>query len=47
LNWVKAKGITTEAAYPYKGVEGTCKVKTGSFKVSAYTMLPAGDVDSL
>jgi C1A family cysteine protease len=37
FNFVKAKGITSESAYPYKGVKGTCKIATGSFKISGYT----------
>lgn len=40
MNWVKAKGITTEAQYPYVGVEGTCSQDSGAQKVSGFTMVP-------
>jgi len=31
MNWIKAKGITTESAYPYTAVEGACTADSGSF----------------
>jgi len=37
FKFVRDKGITSEAAYPYKGVKGTCTAATGSFKISGYT----------
>jgi len=44
-----AKGITTEAAYPYKGVDGSCK--KGNFPVgatiSSYTDVPSGQEGQL
>ena len=51
FNYVKAKGITTESAYPYTSgntrVTGTCKTVTVSlFKISGYTNV-AGNCDSL
>ena len=30
-------GLTTEAAYPYKGVKQTCQTSSGSYKNSGYT----------
>lgn len=47
MNYVKAKGITTEAAYPYTGVEGTCKTNTGAYHITSYTMLAAGSTTAL
>jgi len=42
------KGITTEASYPYKGVDGTCNksVKAAS-KITSFKDVPAGDETSL
>jgi len=37
FKYVKDHGITTEAAYPYKAVKGTCTTNTGAFKISGYT----------
>ncbi len=37
FKFVRDKGITTEAAYPYKAVKGTCAAATGAFKISGYT----------
>jgi C1A family cysteine protease len=34
FKYVKAQGITTEAAYPYKAVKGTCVTNSGAFKIS-------------
>jgi C1A family cysteine protease len=42
------KGITTEASYPYKGVDGTCqKGKTVASKITSFKDVPAGDETSL
>jgi len=35
LKWVKQNGITTEAAYPYKGKDGACTTKTGAYKIGS------------
>jgi C1A family cysteine protease len=40
FKFVRDKGITSEAAYPYKGVKQTCSAATGSFKISGYTDVP-------
>ena len=37
LNYVKANGITTEAAYPYAAKDQACKTQGGSFKISGFT----------
>lgn len=37
FKYVRDHGITTEAAYPYKAVKGTCVTNTGAFKISGYT----------
>jgi C1A family cysteine protease len=34
LKYIKANGVTTEAAYPYTARDGTCRVKTGAYKVT-------------
>jgi len=35
LKYIKANGVTTQAAYPYTGRDGTCKTKTGAYKVGS------------
>ena len=40
FSYVRAHGITTESAYPYKAVKGTCQTSLGSFKISTYTTTP-------
>jgi len=40
FNYIKDNGITTEAKYPYKGYEGTCKVDSGEYKIADYEMIP-------
>jgi len=37
FRYVKDHGITSEAAYPYKAVKGTCTTNSGSFKISGHT----------
>jgi len=37
FKFVKDHGITTEGAYPYKAVKGTCTTNSGAFKISGYT----------
>jgi C1A family cysteine protease len=37
FKYVKDHGITSEAAYPYRAVKGTCTTNSGAFKVSGYT----------
>lgn len=37
FNYIKAVGISTEAAYPYEGVDKTCKSHSGAiYKISNY-----------
>jgi C1A family cysteine protease len=47
FTYVESYGITTESNYPYEGVDGTCQVSGGNFKISSYTQVQAGDVDQL
>jgi len=47
FTYVIAKGITTESAYPYEGVDQDCKTDGGAFKISKFTDIAAGDCDSL
>jgi C1A family cysteine protease len=35
LKWIKANGVTTETAYPYTAQDGTCKTKTGAYKINS------------
>jgi C1A family cysteine protease len=37
FKYVKDHGVTSEGAYPYKAVKGTCTTNTGAFKISGYT----------
>jgi C1A family cysteine protease len=37
FKFVRDHGITTEAAYPYKAVKGTCATTSGAFKISSST----------
>lgn len=43
LNYVKAKGATTEAAYPYKAVKGSCTVSKGEYTISGHSAVIASD----
>lgn len=43
LNYVKAKGLTTETAYPYTAKQGKCTVNGGSFKNSGQQAVAASD----
>jgi len=36
LKYISKNGVTTEAAYPYKGKDGTCTAKTGAYKIGSY-----------
>ena len=45
--YVESNGITTESAYPYEGVDGSCQVSGGAFKISSFVNIKAGDVDQL
>jgi len=47
FQYVIAKGITTEAKYPYKAVDQTCKTQGGTFKISKYTDVASGNCNSL
>lgn len=35
LKWIKANGVTTESAYPYTAKDGTCKTRTGAYKIGS------------
>jgi hypothetical protein len=37
FKFVKDHGITTEGAYPYRAVKGSCAATSGAFKISGYT----------
>lgn len=41
LNYVQDKGLTTEAAYPYKAVKGTCSVTSGTYKTKTHASVAA------
>lgn len=47
FTYVQSNGITTEDAYPYTAVDGTCSATGGAFKIGGYTDVSAGDVDQL
>jgi hypothetical protein len=47
FKYVIANGITTESAYPYTGVKGTCKTNGGAFKIASYTDVKAKDCSAL
>jgi len=47
FKFVIDNGITTESAYPYKAVGAECKIQGGSFKISKFTDIPAGNCQSL
>jgi hypothetical protein len=32
LTYIRDKGLTTQASYPYKGVKNTCQKETGEYK---------------
>ena len=34
LDWVAKSGLTTTSKYAYKGVDQTCKISTGAYKIS-------------
>jgi C1A family cysteine protease len=35
LKYIKTNGVTTEAAYPYKGKDGKCATKGGAYKIGS------------
>jgi len=41
LNYVKRNGITTQDAYPYTAVQGTCAIKGGAYKASGHIAIDA------
>jgi C1A family cysteine protease len=47
FQYVEAKGISTEAEYPYTGYDGSCQKDNGSWKISGYTDVPAGSTSEL
>ena len=47
FQYVIAKGITTESAYPYTAADGSCKTDSGAFKISKYTDVKKGNCDDL
>jgi cathepsin L len=44
---IKNGGICSEASYPYKGVEGTCKTCTEVATISSYVDNPSGNENNL
>jgi len=42
FKYVKAKGLTTESAYPYTAVDGSCKINSGAYKVKGFKDVAAG-----
>lgn len=47
FEYVQAKGIVTEAEYPYVAVDQKCAKDGGPFKVSTHTDIKAGDCNGL
>lgn len=47
FQFIEASGITTESAYPYVGYDESCKTSTGSYKISSFVDVPAGNADAL
>ena len=47
LDYSKANGITTEAAYPYTQTAGNCKVNGGAYKISSYAGGALADCNAL
>jgi len=48
FKYVRDKGISTQSAYPYKGVYSQCKAPAGSkFKISGWTDVPANSAAQL
>jgi len=48
FEYVRAKGLCTESAYPYKGVNGVCKSScTAAVKISGYTDVTSESEDAL
>lgn len=41
ISWAAKNGITSESAYPYKGVQSTCKTSTGSTKPAGVSAVAA------
>lgn len=37
FDYIKNKGISTEAAYPYVAKVGVCKISAGPFKIQGYS----------
>jgi hypothetical protein len=47
FEYIIANGICSEASYPYKGVDGTCKTCTSVASIKSYTNDPAGNEANL
>lgn len=47
FNYVQAKGIVTEAQYPYVAVTQKCKMDGGVFKIKTHTDITAGDCNGM
>jgi len=47
FDYVIDNGITTEKAYPYKGVDQKCKSKVGDFKITSYDNVPPNSSPAL
>jgi C1A family cysteine protease len=43
LKYVEKHGITTEAKYPYRGVQGKCQSNTGEYKTKGHKQLAANE----
>lgn len=45
FRYVRDHEITTESAYPYTAVGGSCKTKSGEFKIKSFVNVPKTDSD--
>lgn len=47
FDYARDKGLTTESAYPYTATTGKCKINSGDYKVTSYTVVPPGSCNAL
>jgi hypothetical protein len=47
LKYALISGLTTTASYPYTARVGSCKVRTGPYKISGIVRLPVGNENAL
>jgi len=47
FKFAETTAIDTEAQYPYKGSDGTCKTITGGVKLTSYTDVTVNDPEAL